>query len=388
MDEIFRQIAPRLREIEETLHQNPELSFREYETTRLIRSVIEPLGLEIIDLGTETGVVARLHGGHGGKTIGLRADIDALKQQEARERPDRSRNDGVMHACGHDIHTTGLLGAAMALSAKRESLHGDVVFVFQPAEEIIKGAKKLIECGLFEKAPMDMLFGLHNTPTLNVGTIGVKHGPLMAAKDDFTITVCGKGGHGGIPDRCIDPVVAACGVVNALQTVVSRNVSPLDVAVLSICSIHGGTTDNLIVDEVTLTGSLRTMLPEVQKRAFERVCEIADAGAQTYGCKAKMNHYAETPPLINGDEMARHAEIAAKATVGEANVVDPTACMASDDFAEYGIFVPSFFYFAGSGVEGEENPSWHSAHFRGAKTASLYGAKLLTNSVLAAQGLL
>jgi metal-dependent amidase/aminoacylase/carboxypeptidase family protein len=170
--------------------------------------------------------------------------------------------------------------------------------------------------------------------------------------------------------------------------VVSRNVNPFDVAVVSICSIHGGITDNLIVDDVTLTGSARTMRSEVQERVLGRVIEISDFCAQAYGCTAEFDHYAQTPPLINSPEMTSIARIAAGSTVSSEDIVEPAGCMASDDFAEYGRLVPSFFYFIGSGICGQSNPSWHNAHFRADPDTALWGASLLTNSVLAAQGVL
>lgn len=388
MLDIKTRYGKRLADIEARLHSNPEISFCEYATTELIKNELSKLGVEFIDIGIETGLIARLHGGGNGPVIGLRADIDGLKQQEKTDRPDRSLNDGVMHACGHDVHITGLIGSAMVLSDIRHQLKGDVVFVFQPAEEVVKGARVLIDHGLFEKAPMDIMFGLHVTPALDVGKIGVKEGPLMAGKDGFQIKVQGVGGHGGIPDRCIDPIVASCGIVNGLQTIVSRNVNPLDTAVVSVCSIHGGTTDNLIADEIILTGSARTMHPQVQKQVMKRIVDISDLCAQAYGCTIEFEHYGETPPLINGPEMAAIAKKAACKTAGESNVVDPESCMASDDFAEYGRSVPVFYYFLGSGIPGQNNPPWHSPCFWAAPDTSLWGALLLTNSVFAAQGCL
>lgn len=383
---IHEKFNERLAIIESKLHQNAEPSFREYLTTEIIKGELLKIGLELIDMGLETGVVARLRAKGNGPSIGLRADIDALKQQEKVDRPDRSINEGVMHACGHDVHATGLIGAAMALSDRKEELSGDVIFIFQPAEETIQGARKLIDNGLFEKARIDRMFGLHITPTMEVGKIGVKCGSLMAGKDDFHIKVHGLGGHGGIPDRCVDPIVASCGIVNALQTIVSRNVNPFDTAVVSICSIHGGTTDNLIVDEVVLTGSARTMRHETKKKVLDRIIDISGYCAQAYGCEVEFDHYASTPPLINDPEMTAIARVAACATVGADDVAEPAGCMASDDFSEYGQYVPSFFYFIGSGFPGKDNPSWHNACFRAAPGTALWGASILTNSVFAAQG--
>lgn len=374
-----------LAEIEARIHRNPEISFQEFETTKLIKDELYKLDMEIIDLGLETGVIARLKGQGNGPTVGLRADIDALKQEEKTNRHDRSLNKGVMHACGHDVHTTGLIGAAMALSDLRPLLKGDVVFIFQPAEEIIEGAQSLIEHGLFKKVPMDMIFGLHVMPMFDVGKIGVKKGAIMSAKDDFMIKVKGLGGHGGIPNKCIDPIIAASSIVNNLQTIVSRNISPFDVAVVSVCSIHGGTVDNLIADEVVLLGSARTMDSSVQKKVIERIFDIASLSAKAHGCTIEFDHYGKTPPLINGERMAELARKAAIATVVEENIFEPESFMISDDFAEFASYLPTFYYFLGSGIPSKNNPSLHNAYFQTADDTAFWGAAILVNSVLVAQ---
>lgn len=370
------------------LHRRPEVSFAEHETTQLIREELTALGIPAVGLGLDTGVVARLAARGDGAVVGLRADIDALPLTEAAGRPDRSENAGVMHACGHDVHAAALLGAARLLSACRGRLQADVVFVFQPAEEVLLGAASLIAHGLFEKAPMDLLFGLHNAPWLAAGTVGVHTGALMSAKDDFTITVRGRGGHGGMPEQCADPIVAACGVMTALQTVVSRNVSAFDAAVVSVCSIHGGTADNLIVDEVTMTGSVRTMSESVRKTVLMRLSTIVRDVSSAYGCRGGLSAVHKAPALVNGEETAKLARFAAQKTVGAAGVADVAPCMASEDFAVYGARVPSFFYFLGCGAPGAENAPWHSARFAAAPGTAALGAELLKNSVLAAQDLL
>jgi len=386
MEELFAALTSKIHHAEAELHAHPEPSFREYETTKRIDSLLSTLpGFSRMDLGLATGSVWRLQGAQKGITVGLRADIDAIAQQETVNRPDRSQHDGLMHACGHDVHTAGLLGAAMALSAISDRLCGDVIFLFQPAEEILQGAKHLVRQGLFEKAPMDVLFGLHNQPALPCGTVGIREGSLMAGKDDFVLEIIGKGGHGGLPESCTDPIVAACGVVGTLQTVVSRNVSPLDAAVLSVCSFHGGTEENLIVDRVRLTGSLRTMSPAVRERALERMQTISESGAAAYGCRAELTVTPLNGPVINSAAMTVIARRAAQATVGNANIRTPDPSMGCEDFAVYGEHVPSFFYFLGSGDPTRENAPWHKPDFQCAAETSLIGARLLTNSVLAAQ---
>lgn len=382
---IKERFGKKLAGIESRLHQYPELSFQEYHTTELIKDELRSLGCEIIDLGMKTGVAARLFTGKRGPVIGLRADIDAIAQQEATGRPDSSTIPGVMHACGHDVHTTALLGAAMALTEKRHTLNGDVVFVFQPAEEIIQGANAMIAHGLFEKAPMDMLFGLHNAPDIDIGTIGVKCGPLMAGKDEFRITVHGFGGHGGIPHQCIDPIVAASGIINAVQTIVSRNINPLDAAVVSVCSIHGGTADNLIVDAVELTGSARSMSNSARETILRRLSEIVSHCAHAYGCTADVAFYNSTPVLNNEKRPYEIARTAAGETAGAAQVIEPAMRLASEDFAQYAAYAPTFFYFLGSGISGKQNAQWHSAQFRACPDTAIWGASLYCNSVVQAQ---
>lgn len=375
----------RLAAMEARLHQYPETSLNERSTTGLIVSELVPLGFSIVDLGLPTGVVARLAAGKRGKTVGLRADIDAICQNECADRPDKSRVQNVMHACGHDVHTSALLGAAMLLTENLDRLSGDVVLIFQPAEEILEGSRLLIEHGLFTKAPMDLLFGLHNLPSLPVGTVGVKGGPLMSGKDDFVLTVHGRGGHGGMPHKCVDPVVAACGIVSAMQTIVSRNVDPLDSAVVSVCSIHGGTPDNLVVDEVTLTGSVRTLTKSTRGVILERIAAIAQNGAAAYGCTAELAFSQKALTVDNSSAMTALATRAAVKAVGCENLRTPETVLASEDFSFYGEHVPSFFYFLGSGIAGRENAPWHSPSFQAAPETASVGARLYYESVLAAQ---
>ena len=372
--------------IERELHRNPEVAFREFNTTRIVSDELRSIGFEIIEMELETGVVARLNTGKNGPVIGLRADIDGIEQQEAVDRPDKSVNDGVMHACGHDVHTVGLLGAAMALADARDSLSGDVVVIFQPAEETIAGARRLISRGLFEKAPLSALFGLHNTPDLMVGQIGLRRGTLMSAKDDFRIIVSGVGGHGAFPHLCIDPIVASCAIVEALQSIVSRNVSPQDTAVISVCSIHGGSASNLIPNEVYMTGNTRTFDTAVQEMVIRRLKETVANTAAAYGCTAEVEHNAAAPPLVNSDVLYDIARTAAGMTVAAEHIREVPVCFASEDFALYGEFVPAFFYFLGSGTEGGLNAPWHNARFQAHPDTAFWGAKLLVNSVLAAQG--
>lgn len=249
-----------LKSLKDDIHRRPELSFEERRTTAIVKEKLTALGLEIVDLGMETGVVAVLRGGLSGGTVALRADIDAIAQQEAGHEGVVSCIDGVMHGCGHDFHTVGLYGAAQLLSQNRETLKGTVVFLFQPAEEVTQGAQAMIDHGLFDRLPSQpqLLFGLHNRPELPSGTIAVMEGPVMAGKCHFTITLHGRSGHGGSPHKCTDVIVTGAAIVHAVQTIVSRNIDPLDSLVCSVLSIHAGTPDNFVPDVLTMTGSIRS----------------------------------------------------------------------------------------------------------------------------------
>ena len=222
------------------LHQDPEISFKEYRTTEMIRQILIQSGVEIVEWGGETGVVGLLKGARPGPVVALRADIDALPVQEENDCVYRSRNPGVMHACGHDIHTAGLLGAVILLAERRDRLSGTVKFIFQPAEEINAGAKLMLEKGVLDNPAVSVIFGLHNMPNIPCGQVCLKTGGLMAAVDTTFLTINGVGGHGAIPHRTHDPITAAAAIIQGLQTVVSRQVDPLDSAVISFGTIHGG----------------------------------------------------------------------------------------------------------------------------------------------------
>lgn len=353
-------------------HRCPELGMEERETTALIRQRMGALGLEEIDLGLETGAAFRLAGTGAGKTVVLRADIDGLPVTEPPENQNRSTHPGRMHACGHDVHMAALYGAALLLLG-RGGATGDVVFLFQPAEETTAGAASVIASGLLERVRAGCVLGLHNMPSMPAGVIGVREGPLMAAKDSFLITIHGRGGHGAMPEQCADPIVAAAAVISAIQTIVSRNVAPLDTAVISVCSIHGGHADNRIEDAVTLTGSFRTFRRETRALVMERLERLACGCAQAYGCTAEIAFSDETPPVVN-DALLLGAATRAAEAVGQA--VRPDMVMISEDFSAYCERVPSFFFFLGSAADEHAAPL-HSAAYRAHPDTALYGAALL-----------
>lgn len=357
-------------------HENPELSFQEYDTTRFIKDKLLSWGIEIIDIGLETGVVGLLKGAADGPCIALRADIDALPIKEESSCAFPSTRAGKMHACGHDVHYSSLLCGAMILSLLRDQLEGSVKFLFQPAEEINFGAKKMMELRCLDNPKVDAIFGMHNSPEIPYGTVAVKNGPLMAAVDRINIKIKGKGGHGGIPQRNIDPVVAAAAVIQAVQSVVSRNISPIDSAVVSICNMQAGTgtTNNVTPDEVTMYGTVRTYSKEVQHMIEERLKSIVKSVAEGYGCSGELEYIYELAVTDNNPALY---DIAKKA-VEEAGAlpVQPASSTGGEDFSAFlESDVPGYFYWLG--VRNEEQDcqySWHSPHFKADPRAIAIGA--------------
>ena len=365
------------------IHMNPETSWEEVRTTAFIKAQLSRIeGIELVEMGLNTGVVARLVGKRAGRCVALRADIDALNVCEAWESPWKSRVEGKGHLCGHDFHTTALIGAAMLLSRFRESLCGEVIFVFQPAEETTNGAREVIAKGLFERFRIEGIFGLHNRPEVETGKVVVQEGPLMAAKINFSVTVNGVGGHGSMPHKCVDPIVCAAAIVQGVLTIPARNVDPMKSLVLSICSIHGGTPMNLIVDKVEMTGSMRYHEPEVGERALERLRTVIEATAATYECQAWFVIDEQVPAVIHGGEMTSIARRAAEAVFGREGIVTSEACLATEDFADYMQRVPGYFYWLGSRRSGEGVYSWHNDHFHVDDEALCGGARLLFQSAI------
>lgn len=362
------------------LHMYPELSLKEFKTTEKIKAKLTELGIEILDLGIETGVVGLLRGKENGPTIALRGDIDALPIYELNNVPYRSRIDGVMHACGHDIHTASVLGAAMILSKMKEQLKGNAMFVFQPAEEINKGAKLMVEKGLFTKIKADLIFGLHNNPEIPWGKIAIKRGGLMAAVDTINIKVKGKGGHGAIPDATRDPIVAAAAMIMSLQTIVSRNVSPLDSAVISIGTFNAGTANNVISELVDMSGTVRSFKPETRQMLPKRIKEVLDYTAKAYMVEVELDYIFDLPPVYNSSEMADLAYKAAEEIVGREGIVDPTPTMGGEDFSIFMEKVPGFFFWLGVGNK-DMNYVWHNPRFNGDERAIVIASTVMSNMV-------
>ena len=351
-------------EFKRDLHMHPETAHNEFRTTEKIREALEGIkGAEIMDSGFETGLIAVIRGSEGGRGIMLRADIDALPQNEEYESPWKSVIPGVMHACGHDVHAASLVGAAKILGRLKEAgeLKNTVYLLFQPAEEGTTGARMVIDKGTFDRISPEMCFGFHNWPKLKAGTIACHKGVLMAGKRNFRVLIKGSGGHGSMPHLNIDPIVCASSVVQNLQTIVSRNTDPAGALVLSISMIEGGRPVNIVADEVRMTATIRSLSDTALDRAIERVESIVTNTAKAYGCSGEVFWEERIPALLNTEEMYEKAVKAASGSGAEITDAEPS--LASEDFALYRSFVPSFFYWIGSTPEGEEPEDLHRPRF-------------------------
>ncbi len=353
----------RLVSLRRDIHAHPELAFQEGRTSDVVARTLEAAGIEAHRGLATTGVVGVLKAGGSGRAIGLRADMDALPIQEQNLFPHRSRHAGRMHACGHDGHTAMLLGAAEYLAASRD-FDGTVYFIFQPAEETVGGARVMIEEGLFERFPMDSVYGMHNWPGLAAGQFAVHAGPVMACSDQFDIAIRGHGAHAAFPHQGRDPTVAGAVLVQALQNIVSRVLDPLDAAVLSITRFHAdGGAYNVIPDRAELAGTVRAFRPEVQDQveaAMERVC--AGIGA-AFGVQASLDYQRGYPPSVNSAAEAAVCRDVLAELVGADNVrVDMRPSMGAEDFAYLLREKPGCYVWIGNG-SGEGGCMLHNPHY-------------------------
>jgi amidohydrolase len=326
-----------LTEFRRDLHAHPELGFEEHRTAALVAERLRGFGIEVHTGIGRTGVVGVVHGRgeRSTRSVGLRADMDALPMLEENEFAHRSTRADLMHGCGHDGHVTILLGAARYLAETR-NFDGTVYLIFQPGEEGFAGAKAMIEDGLFERFPADEVYALHNWPRLPAGTIGLNSGPMMAAADRVEISVCGKGGHGAHPHLLVDPVLAAAHIVTAAQSIVARNVAPIDNAVLSLCAIHAGNLNafSVVPREAKLTGTVRTFRTDVQEVVEQRLTELVETTARAFGAEGRTIYERIYPATINHPAQARFAGDVAAELVGEDNVIrDLAPSMGAEDFA-------------------------------------------------------
>lgn len=347
----IRSIQPQLVEWRRRLHQKPELGFQEKLTAEFVSLKLQEWGIEHQTGIAQTGIVATIKGekSPSPRTLAIRADMDALPIQELNEVPYCSQHNGVMHACGHDGHTAIALGTAYYLQQHRQDFAGTVKIIFQPAEEGPGGAKPMIEAGVLKNPDVDAIIGLHLWNNLPLGTVGVRSGALMAAVELFDCTILGKGGHGAIPHQTVDSVVVAAQIVTALQTIVARNVNPIDSAVVTVGALHAGTTHNVIADTASMKGTIRYFNPSYQGFFKQRVEQIIAGICQSYGAKYDFKYTELYPPVINDATMAElvrsQAEEVIETPIG---IVPECQTMGGEDMSFFLQEVPGCYFFLGS----------------------------------------
>lgn len=345
--EAAEEIGPGVVADRRDIHQHPELGYHEERTSALVAARLRQLGLNVRTGVGGTGVVGLLRGGKPGKTVLLRADMDALPIREENETVYVSQNDGVMHACGHDAHTSMLLGAARLLADRRAEIPGTIKFMFQPAEEGGGGAQKMIDDGVLEDPAVDAAFGMHVDAERYVGQAALRPGPAMASADRFTITVEGKGGHAASPHRTVDPVVVGAQIVTALQTIVSREVSPIEPAVVTVASLKAGAAHNVIPDTATLIGTVRAYNPDVRQHVQDRIGEIARGIAVAMRARAEVDYHVGYPVLMNDAEQVDLVRDAVGSLLGPDAVFERDPVMGAEDFAFILRKVPGAFLHLG-----------------------------------------
>ena len=339
------------------IHANPELCFKEVQTADLVAAKLTEWGIPIHrGMGT-TGVVGIVKNGTSSRAIGLRADMDALPMQEFNTFAHASKNAGKMHACGHDGHVAMLLAAAQHFATQR-NFDGTVYLIFQPAEEGGGGAREMIKDGLFEKFPMEAVYGMHNWPGMAVGKFAVSPGPVMASSNEFKIVIHGKGGHAALPHNGLDPVPVACQMVQAFQTIISRNKKPIDAGVISVTMIHAGEATNVIPDSVEIQGTVRTFSIEVLDMIEQRMKEIAEHTSAAYGATCDFEFERNYPPTINSEKEANFAAKVMADIVGADNVLPQEATMGAEDFAYMLMAKPGAYCFIANG-EGDHREIGH-----------------------------
>lgn len=369
-------------------HMNPELSNREERTSRVVAERLRALGLTDIKTGVgKHGVTALLKGGRPGPVVAVRADMDALPIREARDVPYKSRNEGVMHACGHDVHTTVELGVAEVLSGMRAEIPGTVKFIFQPAEEGPPvgeegGARLMIKEGALENPRPSAIFGLHTEPNLQAGQVGFHYGPAMASSDRFQISIKGKSSHGAQPQNGVDSVVVAAECVTAIQNIRSRRIDPLEPLVISVGQIHGGNRFNIIADEVKMEGTMRTLNEDVRKRAQQLMRDTLQNVTAAYGATFELTFEENASVTYNEPALVEESLPSIRRVVGSENTLAIKPFMPAEDFAYYQRVVPGFFYFLGVGDrERGITAAWHTADFDVDEDSLVVGVKVMATTL-------
>lgn len=380
--EFAQGLAPELIWLRRELHKNPELACSEFETAKLVAQKLEAIGLPVSTQKDNCGVVAIIEGAFPGKTVALRADMDALPIREQNNVPYCSNYDGIMHACGHDAHTAALLGAAKILVNHKNLIHGRVKLIFQPGEEIGFGANAMIQEGVLDSPKVDAIFALHVDPLLKTGEVGYRAGAICSTGGGFELKVIGKGGHGAAPHYAIDPIPVAAELILALQTIASSKLDPLEPFVLTIGTIHGGTKGNILPDTVTLTGTMRALRQDVIVMAGEQIERLAEHITAAHGASYTLELRVGNGPLVNDAAMTAIVVDAAKDLLDANNVIEVSPSLVGEDFSLYAQRVPAAFVFLGVGREGAENYALHHPQFDIDESALPIGSALLAQTAI------
>ena len=355
----FSNHMPDVKAIRHHLHRTPEIGLSEFKTSDFIASTLEEMGYEVTRGLAETGIVATLRNGESGRSVGIRADIDALPIHEETGADYASQNPGVMHACGHDGHTAMLLGAAKII-AERRNFNGTLHLIFQPAEENFGGARIMIEDGLFERFPCDAVFALHNDPGLPFGHFVLRDGPIMAAVDECKITVNGYGGHGAEPQSALDPIVAGASIIMALQTIVSRNIHPMTPTVVTVGAFHAGIASNVIPETAEMLLTIRSFDPQARDELEQRIRLIAEGQAASYGMRVTLDYQRGYNPTVNHTGETGYITDLATRFAGADKVVEmPRPTMGAEDFAYMLEKRPGAYFFLGSKRTDNDPPLHH-----------------------------
>ena len=375
------EVQAEISAIRRDIHAHPELAYEENRTSDIVAAKLQEWGLEVTRGLGKTGLVGTLRKGNSVKSIGLRADMDALPMDETNDFAHRSQNQGRMHACGHDGHTAMLLGAAKLLAEKKD-FEGAVHFIFQPAEEGGGGGKAMIDDGLFEKFPCDAVFAIHNKPGLPLGTIATRPGPLLAAADRWDLRITGKGGHAAHPHLSNDPLVVAANLVLSLQTIVARNLDPFSNAVVTVGFVKGGSAYNVIPTEAHIGGTTRTTKPAERELIQRRIKEICDGAAQMFGVNIEVEHRPGYPPTINNAERAAFAIDVAAGICGASGVRDNIqASMGAEDFSYMLERVPGAMVWLGNGGEDGNGFGLHNSRYDFNDMAIPFGVSFFVRTV-------
>jgi len=379
---IAGRLAPRLAHLRKTLHQHPELAFEEHETARAVTAFLQGLGLSVKTGVGKTGVVAILQGAKPGRTIGIRADMDALPIHEQTGLAFASKLPGKMHACGHDVHTVIALGVAATLAELKDSLGGSVKFIFQPAEETLSGARAMIADGVLEDPKLDLILGYHNWPAVQAGKVGYNAGAVMSAADAFDITLKGRDGHGAHPHLAVDALAAGAHLVSQIQTIVSREVKPVSAAVVTIGEFHAGRARNVIAGSAELKGIVRTLEPGLSEKieaAMRRMLEGIKTGMRV---DYTLDYRRMAPPLRNDAEVLNKVLASARAALGAENVLElPEPSMGSEDFAWFSEQVPAAHLRIGSKIDGLET-AIHRSNYDCNELAIPVGIRVLARAIV------